>query len=117
MLIEIKNSTNRYVKNLVGELKELKLWNNTNCYAKLIDLKDRDKILPITVFNYNTYFPDFKKNYNEGDVIVVSGRLNFNQKRSEISIIIDDMKKENIKGDFSTSKKLNEELAKKRGYF
>jgi len=116
LLNEIKYSTNRYVKNLVGELKELKFWNDTNCYAKLIDLKDRDKIVPITVFNYNTYFPNLKKNYKEGDVIVVSGRLNFNQKRSEISILIDDMKKENVKGDFSTSKKMNEKLAKKRGY-
>ena len=117
LLTEIKDDTNRYIKNLIGELKEMKLWNNLHCYAKIIDIHDKDKVIPITIFNYNSYFPEFKKNYKEGDVIVICGKLNFNMKRSEITIIIDDIQKENIKGDFSASKKLNEILAKERGFF
>ena len=115
---QIKNDNDYVIDNLIVELKINSIGTYSHCYYTLIDKNDRKKTIPLKFWSYKVMFPELGSQINNGDIIVISGRLDYYNSKSEISIKVNDLHKFGTeKGDYIKNKEQNEKKAIKLGYF
>ena len=115
---QIKNDNDYVIDNLIVELKINSIGTYSHCYSTLIDKNDRKKTIPLKFWSYKVMFPELGSQINNGDIIVISGRLDYYNSKSEISIKVNDLHKFGTeKGDYIKNKEQNEKKAIKLGYF
>ena len=109
----LESDTNLMMVNIVGEISNLRQYSSGHIY---FSLKEDNSIIKAVLFSNTLYNNRIDFNFNEGDRVVVSGKVTIYEKDGSYQIICNNIYKEGVGKEAENFKEIYNRL-KQKGLF